>query len=384
MLKMLATADVHVGMKFGSYGAAGATLAEARFAVLETIVGHANERSCDVLVCAGDVFESVRVARRDVKRVAAILSGFDGRVVAVLPGNHDFHNPELESLWQVFRENAGDRVIVLDTPEPYDLDRFDCDAVILPAPCTSKHSSTPATEWISTYERTDERPVIGVAHGSIDGLTPDTDGRYFPMQRENLLDLPVDIWIIGHTHAPYPTVPEGRLYIPGTPEPDGFDCNHSGSAVEFALDGRTIENSTLLPTGRYRFVRRSIRIDRTTDAERVRAAILADQTHQPSRTDHEAGRLPPVEDDRLYRLELSGTAPRSVHDQIISELRELESSALYAQVKTESLKVDVDPRELDSELPTGSFANTVVAELLAEERLDAANLAFEIARKVRS
>ncbi len=374
MLKILATADVHVGMKFGSYGAAGATLAEARFAVLETIVAHANETACDILVCAGDVFESVRVSQRDVKRVAAILSGFDGRVAAVLPGNHDFFNPELESLWQVFRENAGDKVIVLDTPEPYDLDRFDCDAVILPAPCTSKHSSTPATEWISTYERTDERPVIGVAHGSIDGLTPDTDGRYFPMQREDLLGLPVDVWIIGHTHAPYPTVPEGRLYIPGTPEPDGFDCGHLGSVVECELDRRTIVRSAFVRTGRYRFVRKSITIDRTTDSERVRAEILGTEI---------SGSTLEVA-DRLYRIELSGTAPRSERDRIVADLEELESAALYAQIKTESLRPDVDPDELDTELPNGSFAHAVVAELLAHDRLDAANLAFEIARRVRS
>lgn len=364
MLKILATADVHVGMKFGSYGAAGASLAEARIAVLETIVERANESECDILVCAGDVFESVRVAQRDVKRVAAILSGFEGRVAAVLPGNHDFCNPELESLWEVFRENAGDKVIVLDTPEPYDLDRFDCDAVILPAPCSSKHSSTPATAWIAKYERVDERPVIGVAHGSIDGLTPDSDGRYFPMRREDLLKLPVDLWVIGHTHTPYPAVPEGRLYIPGTPEPDGFDCIHHGSVVEFVLHGREIEAETI-PVGRYRFVRKSIRVDRTTDPERVRAELLGT-------------------DDRLYRLELSGTAPRSVRDQIISDLTELETTSVYAQIKAESLHADVDPRELDTELPTGSFANTVVAELLADKRLDAANLAFEIARRVRS
>ena len=65
-LRLFLTSDLHLGMKFAGYpDAARAALVEARFTCLDRIVGAANEARADLLVIAGDLFETVNVARRE-------------------------------------------------------------------------------------------------------------------------------------------------------------------------------------------------------------------------------------------------------------------------------------------------------------------------------
>ena len=96
----------------------------------------AGEQRAELLVVAGDLFDRVSsVARRDVERAARILAGFTGRLVAVLPGNHDFLSPDGE-LWRTFRDASGGSVLILEEPRPYPLSQYDLEACLYPGPCT--------------------------------------------------------------------------------------------------------------------------------------------------------------------------------------------------------------------------------------------------------
>ncbi len=96
-LTILATSDLHLGMKFAGLPDVQAVLAEARFACLERLVATANARRVDLLLVAGDLFHQVTVAKRDVLRAAQALRAFEGRLAAVLPGNHDHLSPGQDS-----------------------------------------------------------------------------------------------------------------------------------------------------------------------------------------------------------------------------------------------------------------------------------------------
>ena len=120
-LKIMLTSDVHLGMKFAGYPEVQADLCEARFQALERIVTIANEEQCDLLAVAGDLFHRNTAAKGDVLKAAKILSGFQGPLAAVLPGNHDFIAAESD-LWNRFRENAGDNVLVLTDKKVYPLE----------------------------------------------------------------------------------------------------------------------------------------------------------------------------------------------------------------------------------------------------------------------
>ena len=45
---------------------------------------------------------------------------------------------------------------------------------------------------------------IGMAHGAIEGVTPDMQKEYFLMTGPELQAIPMDVWLVGHTHIPYP------------------------------------------------------------------------------------------------------------------------------------------------------------------------------------
>jgi hypothetical protein len=101
-LKIFHCADLHLGLKFARYPADVADkLREARFTSLERMVARANAEGCELFVVAGDLFDTLKVAARDVARAAKILAGFD-RVVALLPGNHDFHAGTADEFWRDF------------------------------------------------------------------------------------------------------------------------------------------------------------------------------------------------------------------------------------------------------------------------------------------
>jgi DNA repair exonuclease SbcCD nuclease subunit len=242
-LKILHTSDIHLGMKFASYdGEVQEKLVEARFECLSRLVSAANQHGCDLLVVAGDLFDRVTVTKRDIVRAAGAFGDFEGAAVVVLPGNHDYVSADKSDLWHTFKENAHGNVLVCDEPRPWPLAKFDVDATVYPGPCTAKHSAKNAIGWIAEEQRSDEEAFhIGLAHGSLEGFSPDFDNRYFPMTVDALEALDMNIWLLGHTHLPYPQSPSvgDRVFLAGTPEPDGFDCTHPGSAWvhELSEDG---------------------------------------------------------------------------------------------------------------------------------------------------
>ena len=72
---------------------------EARFDVLKRCADIANEETCDLFVVGGDLFDRVSVAKRDIQRAASILAEFQGRLVTVLPGNHDYITQRPDALY---------------------------------------------------------------------------------------------------------------------------------------------------------------------------------------------------------------------------------------------------------------------------------------------
>ena len=114
-MRIFHTADLHLGMKFarGYRPEVQVALVEARFETLVRMVETANREQCRLFVVAGDMFDNRQVAKRDVVRAAEALRAFEGRLVIVLPGNHDFIQAGDDTLWNWFREAAGERTLLL-------------------------------------------------------------------------------------------------------------------------------------------------------------------------------------------------------------------------------------------------------------------------------
>ena len=99
MLKIFVTGDNHIGLKYASHEKAQA-LAAKRMEAFPAMVDAANREGCELFVITGDLFENTRVPKKDVVSIVETLARFRG-TAAVLPGNHDFYDPEAK-VWQYF------------------------------------------------------------------------------------------------------------------------------------------------------------------------------------------------------------------------------------------------------------------------------------------
>src|SRR5215510_10430553 len=94
MLRLLHTADVHLGARHADLGEAAVAQRERQFAAFVRTIDLALAEGVDVVLIAGDLFDSNVQPRRSVERVAAELRRLvAGRIRTVMvPGTHDVYD----------------------------------------------------------------------------------------------------------------------------------------------------------------------------------------------------------------------------------------------------------------------------------------------------
>jgi DNA repair exonuclease SbcCD nuclease subunit len=383
-LRILATADLHLGMRFAGYPELQERLAEARFAGLEGLVAQANARDCGLLIVAGDLFEQLKMPQREIQRAAGALSGFQGQAAAVLPGNHDYYTGGAGSLWKSFRDNAGDRVVLLSEPRVYDLAPFGLPVRLYAGPCTAKHSREHALGWLAQAKTAEageraagsaraeedglraagETARIGVAHGAIEGLSPDAQGDYYRMRRSELEAAGLDFWVVGHTHRPLDDA-DARLFVPGTPEPDGFDCAHEGSALLLEV-GRSGLRAERLATGSFRFLQEALEL---AEGEEPAQALARFHGPEQART--------------LLRLTLRGLLSAEALARVRGHVQRVRQSVAWLEDDLTGLAERITARRVEAEFARGSFSWLLLQRLLEAGDAEALQQAYALIREVR-
>jgi DNA repair protein SbcD/Mre11 len=368
-LKIFHTSDLHLGMKFSRYPEVQQELSEARFLTLRSLIERANKEGCQLFVIAGDLFDRVSVAKRDVLRAASILREFAGNAVVVLPGNHDFVTRGQVDLWSAFKEDLPDNGLLLDEEKIYSLRHYDLDADLYAAPCHSKHSSINAVNWIKEIEK--DRNVtyhVGIAHGSLEGVSPDFDQSYYPMSESELVQFGADVWLLGHTHIQYPSKPgsRNRVFFAGTPEPDGFDCQHPGLAWLIELGDDKAINPVSIPTGSYRFLYETTAVSCVEDVERLEARY-AEKGHERD----------------LLKLRLRGTLARAAYADLADLRAWAQKWFLYCDVDYSEVAEEIEMDVINSEFAHGSFPHRLLTLLSEAGDTDGLKVAYEMVREVR-
>jgi DNA repair exonuclease SbcCD nuclease subunit len=365
-LKIIVTSDLHIGLKFAAYPEVQDRLIEARFKTLEMLVAEANVGQVDLFVVAGDLFDRLSVAKKDIVRIREILGEFHGKLVAVLPGNHDYLTTADSDVWSRFDEGRSGNILVLRKQEPYPLlQRYDIDACLYPGPCMSKHSSKNAIGWIVDAVRDKDVSFhIGIAHGSLEGVSPDFNGTYFPMTRKDLDGKGIDCWLLGHTHLQWH---ESNIFYPGTAEPDGFDCLHGGKAWMIELEKGQPIKTTSLNCGTYWFGHANESVNKPEDLDRIAAHYNA-----------------PEYRNCLLKLELTGRLPREQFHEI-ADLRERVSKSVLSLCSfTNQVREEISPKVIDEEFTAGSFPHRLLTELSQNESdSQALQITYELLSEVR-
>jgi len=368
-LKIMHTGDVHLGRKFSHYqDELSKNLEEARYENLENIVIEANTRSCNLLVIAGDLFDKITMPDKDIVKTIDILEEFLGDAVLVLPGNHD--NKKID-IWKTFKDNIKGDILFLEEEKSYNLNKFDLDVVVYPAPCDSKHSSENKLQWINTVEERDKTSYeIGLAHGAIKGVSPDMTDNYFTMSKSELRNLNMDLWLMGHTHIPIPetnnnnSVVNKKIYNAGTPEPDGFDCKHNGFVWYIEMNNKEKIKAELIETGKYNFLEIEKKIQTEDDLNDLYEEI---KNNKPK--------------NKLVRINLTGRIEQSVHNIKNDYYNKIENITAYARINDDDLNLKITEEKIKEEFPEGSFPYQFLNELIGEDKT--LEIAYELIQEVK-
>ena len=280
MIRFLHGADFHLDSAFGALqpGQAAARRRESRELALR-MADYVNAHNIDLVLLAGDLFDSASPFRETGEQLAAALGQMQARVF-IAPGNHDWYGPG--SPWEtvtwpehvtVFRENT---LTAAEVPE--------LGAVVHGAAFTGPEQ--PESLLADFAAPADGKVHIGLLHGGLDGA----EDRYNPIRREEVSASGLDYLALGHVHKRTEPLTLGRTVCawPGCPEGRGFDELGEKGFYEGTISASGEVTLTFVPFARHRY--EIVEVDVT--GKEPRAAVEA--------------ALPPDTAEDLYRILLTG------------------------------------------------------------------------------
>ena len=371
-IRIVHTADNHLDLPFRQYPAEVADrLIEERFLALGRLVAVANERNAHFFVVAGDLFDSTRVKVGDIDKAAAVLRGFDGVAVIVVPGNHDHYANSETEVWRRFRRatEADARIDLLVDPAVKSYDVEGQAVHFFPCACPSKTGAEPTIGWVAEAAAQPATGLkIGIAHGNVTGLGLDAEGQYFNMEPAALEAAGIATWLLGHIHVPFPTSESGErspYFMAGTHTPDSLRCRHAGSAWSIECDGDRVTRYERLAPGEITFRRLTqelLSADDVAGIVRTCEALDAGST--------------------VIDLQLSGRLAAAERAHLTAEIDRLRAGFLNLTEES-NIHDRIDAAQIEREYRSGGLAQRLLTALLADaDHPDAATLAHRLIEEV--
>jgi len=201
-LRVLQTADVHLGRRFAYLGENAAAHGERVADTFRRACQFAQEQGCHLMLIAGDLFDSPRVERRWVLRCLESFAGLNFPV-CILPGNHDplARHP-------LSGQSLPSHVRLLTTDDELYLP--DLEMALYPCPPETQ------SRWASKLKRNPNgaRFQVGLAHGSMP-----TPGKPGDLNSETIAGSGLDYIALGDWHSPRDfSAGETQAWYSGSPE----------------------------------------------------------------------------------------------------------------------------------------------------------------------
>lgn len=267
MLKFIHAADFHLDSAFGALSdqQAAARRREARETGFR-LANYVNSHGIDLVLLAGDLFDSNSAFRETGEQLAQALGQMDAKVF-ISPGNHDWYGPG--SPWQtvawpenvyVFRENY---LTEVELPE--------WNLVIHGAAFTAQEQATGfLTQFVAPA---DGRTHIALLHGEIDPA----EKRYAPIRKDEIAASGLDYLALGHIHKRMEPGTYGKTLCawPGCIEGRGFD-----ELGEKGFYEGTVENGKVsvrfIPFARRRYEILQVDITGKEPVNAIESVLVAD------------------------------------------------------------------------------------------------------------
>ncbi len=244
MLRLLHTADVHLGARHADLGEQAAAQRERQFAAFRATVDLAVEERVDAVLIAGDLFDSNTQPRRSVERAAAELRRLADAAIrtVVIPGTHDVYDGA--SVYRAYDLAAlaglpadTDRLAVL-TPDRPDVVLGPLDLAVHARVFATKRA--PRSPLAGFDVAGDDRASwhVGMVHGSL--LIPGrTEHDEVVFTSEEVAATHLDYLALGHWHSTQRGQAGATLWAySGAPEPVAVDQDRAGNVLLVTLAER--------------------------------------------------------------------------------------------------------------------------------------------------
>ena len=284
MLRLLHTADVHLGARHTDLGEQAAAQRERQFAAFRTAVDLAITEKVDVVLIAGDLFDSNTQPKRSVERVVAEL----GRLVAakirtvIIPGTHDVYDRasiyRVHDLAALAGSMADDDLVTVLTPDRPSVHLAACDVIVHGPVFATKRAPHSPLRDLKVVGGAGATWHIGIVHGSL-SIPDKTDRDEVVFTREEIEATGLDYLALGHWHsAQQGTAGSTTWAYSGAPEPVAVTQDGAGKALLVELNevnGTRTVTIVERAVGRTRFAKLDIDASTVGDQPAVVAAIAA-------------------------------------------------------------------------------------------------------------
>ena len=279
MIRILHAADLHLDSPFAALSPqkAAARRAEQR-EVLSRLIGECNDRSCDLLLLAGDLFDSDQLYRETAELLIELLGSCRAKVF-IAPGNHDFFSASSAYSSLSWPENVhifrSERIEAVRLEEPA--------VTVYGAAFTAPHAEPLLRGF---HAESDGRPAVMVVHGELS----ERPSLYNAISEADVAGSGLDYLALGHIHEDN-LRQIGRTTVgnPGCAMGRGFDEPGEKGAFYLELqNGACSARAVPLGAKQYRTVRAAVDGELTASVEAV---------------------LPRERKDWILRLILTGTCP---------------------------------------------------------------------------
>jgi exonuclease SbcD len=216
MLKILHTADIHLGAKFSGLGHKGASQREQLLVTFKNVIDTAINEKADIVLIAGDLFDSNQQPQKNIDLVIEQfnLLGSSNIPVCLVPGTHD--SLDSSSVYRKVDFEGKCPNLKIFTDENGSWKEYpSLDLTVYGKPNLSNRSS--ASPLKGLRRSTSTKFHVGMAHGSLH--IPEKvaeDDHVFRL--EEVKEIGMDYLALGHWHRVYRCPAESPAWYPGPPE----------------------------------------------------------------------------------------------------------------------------------------------------------------------
>ena len=361
MLRLLHTADVHLGARHADLGDRAATQRERQFAAFVATIDLALAEKVDLVLIAGDLFDSNVQPRRSVERAAAQLKRLvDARIRIVLtPGTHDVF--DRASIYRAYDLAAlagavgSDLVTVLDPDHP-EVHLKPLDVIVHGRCFATKRAPHSPLQGLDVA--TDDRAAwhVGLLHAAL-AIEGRTNGDDVVVTAEEIGASHLDYLALGHWHSTTKGKAGKTTYAySGAPEPIALDQDRAGNVLLVSLDALGGKKKVTLEerkVGKTRFER--IQLD---------AATVGSQPGLVSKLAEKA------DPDLVLAVELTGVRPDDLDVHVEEVESELADRFLKVRVRDRSVAPLPEGLIASPETVLGAFIRDLEAQVAELEAAD--------------